>query len=70
MDSKISSPFTQGAEPVPGRESAGGTFNHHTTPALDKPRDGGKDLPMQFFSPMSGTPLPVESPFKDGVQKK
>lgn len=64
---KISSPFSQGSAPVPGKESAGGTFNHHTTPALNKPRDGGANLPTQFFSPMSGTPVPVTSPMSGSM---
>lgn len=61
---KISTPFKDGVAPAKGMESAGGTFNHHTTPAFDKPRDGGKELPMQFFSGLKGTPTPVTSPMQ------
>ncbi len=69
MKGKIDSPFTKGAGPMPSHKGeAGGTFNHNPVPAFSKPRDGGADLPLQFQTDITGTPAPINSPFK-GMKK-
>ena len=62
---QINTPFQKGPAPTPTPTGPdGGTFNHHQTNGLDVPRDGGKDLPLKFFSGMTGTPTEVTSPFQ------
>lgn len=71
-NSKIDTPFEKGTMGSPSKQGPGGAMNHHTTPALSKPRDGGSALPTQFFSPLKGSPAKIDSPFADakGIHKK
>ena len=66
MKDKISSPMTNGAMGTPSKKGEG-VYNHHTTPALSKPREGGASLPLKFFSGMKGTPEKIQSPMADAL---
>ncbi len=50
-----------------------GTYDRHTTPALSKPRDVGKDAPREiFFTDIPGSPMRVslEGSLKGGTSMK
>lgn len=66
MNSKISSPMTKGAMGTPSKKGSG-VYNHNTTPALSKPRDGGAGLPLKFESSLKGSPAKIQSPMSDAL---
>jgi len=60
----LSTPFDCGCSaPPPRGKGNNGTYDHHTTPILSKPRDVGKDAPREiFFASVPGKPMPVSTP--------
>lgn len=61
----LSTPFSCGVGHAPSARGKGnsGTYDRHTTPALSKPHDVGKDGVKEiFFANIPGAPMPVKTP--------
>ncbi len=71
----LSTPFSCGVEKAPSAHAKGngGTYDHHITPGLSKPRDVGKDAPREiFFVDIPGSPMRVslDGSLKGGTSMK